>query len=75
MLRSKYDKPIIHQNVNRVRAWTLKDDQDKELDVKTRTINVINNIYKIQLTKKDNDAADAIMHLHYFKINNNATTE
>ena len=75
MLRSKYDKHIIHQNVNRVRAWTLKDDPDKELDVKTRTINVINNIYKIQLTKKDNDAADAIMHLHYFKINNNATTE
>ena len=75
MLRSKYDKPIIHQNVHRVRAWTLKDDPDKELDVKTRTINVINNIYKIQLTKKENDAADAIMHLHYFKINNNATTE
>lgn len=75
MLRSKYDKPIIHQNVNRVRSWILKDDPDKELDVKTRTINVVNNIYKIQLTKKDNDAADAIMHLHYFKVNNNATTE
>ena len=75
MVRSKYDKPIFHQNVNRVRAWILKDDPDKDLDVKARTINVINNIYKIQLTKKDNDAADAIMHLHYFKINNNATTE
>lgn len=75
LLRAKYNKPIIHQNVNRVRSWILKDDPDKELDVKTRTINVINNIYKIQLTKKDNDAADAIMHLHYFKINNNATTE
>ena len=24
MLRSKYDKPIIHQNVNRVRSWLLK---------------------------------------------------
>lgn len=67
LLSNKYNKEIIHQNVNTVRSWFLKKlETDKELDKKTRTIETINKIYGYNLTLKDNDAADAIMHLLYF---------
>ncbi len=67
LLSDKYQLPIIHQNVNRVRSWILKQKEtDKELDKKTRTIEILNDLYGYNLTFKDNDAADAIMHLLYF---------
>lgn len=67
LLSDKYKLNIIHQNVNKVRSWVLKKKEtDKDLDKKTRTINVLNDVYGYNLTFKENDSADAIMHLLYF---------
>lgn len=73
LLSSKYNLTITHQNVNKVRSWMLNQkDTNKELDKKDRTIEILNSNYGFNLTKKENDAADAIMHLLYFNNNNNA---
>ena len=74
MLSTKYNKPIIHQNVNKVRSWMIKQGDSDNKDVKAKTIEILNSKYKFNLNYKLNDAADAIMHLLYFNTNNNEST-
>lgn len=69
MLSNRYRLNIIHQNVNTVRSWFIKSHEmifKEEKDKKLQTIEILNKFYNFNLTKKDNDAADAIMHLIYY---------
>lgn len=64
------NKNIVFQNINHVRSWLFKNyESDKELDKKERTIEIVNKIYKLDLVKKQNDIADAILHAHYYLKN------
>ena len=73
LLSNKYNLDIIHQNVNTVRSWLIKNHEmvlEEEKDKKLQTIEILNKFYNFNLKKKDNDAADAIMHLIYYNKNN-----
>ena len=64
------NKNIVFQNINHVRSWLFKNyESDKELDKKERRIEIVNKIYKLDLVKKQNDIADAILHAHYYLKN------
>ena len=74
LLSNKYNLDIIHQNVNTVRSWFIKNHEmifEEEKDKKLQTIEILNKFYNFSLTKKDNDSADAIMHLIYYNNLNN----
>lgn len=68
MLLKEYNKEIIFQNINSVRSWLFKEyEEDLDIDdKKMKTIKIVNNIFHLNLIKKDNDIADAIQHLLFY---------
>lgn len=68
MFLKEYNKEIIFQNINSVRSWLFKEyGEDLDIDdKKMKTIKIVNNIFHLNLIKKDNDIADAIQHLLFY---------
>lgn len=68
MFLKEYNKEIIFQNINSVRSWLFKEyEEDLDIDdKKMKTIKIVNNIFHLNLIKKDNDIADAIQHLLFY---------